>query len=169
MKDKETNNEFIEGFAQVKLNNEKEAFVDKNGRLQKENYKDAGDFHEGFALVKLDDGTTCFIDHDGNLCLSKKEWIERISKAPRDYKLIPPQLFDDKDFMKKINKTLEETLSVYTDTVHFNSENLAESEKELQKRAVFVNEIMEIVNAKKDKAKNKENNTNKKSKSKLER
>ena len=57
----------IDGMRRVQLDDDKWAFIDKNGKLQNGRYKDAYSYSDGFALVELDDGEWAFINKKGKL------------------------------------------------------------------------------------------------------
>ena len=156
--------DYSEGFARVQLADGERTFIDRNGKPLDGKYKDASGYSEGFARVQLADGKWTFIDRNGNLYLSEDGWKEHISKAPADYKLIPPRMFQDIGFMKAVNTIMKEVLSSYINGAQFNPEKTDESQKELQAYVILVNEIIEMVNAKIEDVKNDLNDTKKKCK-----
>ena len=133
--------DYYEGFAAVMLHDENWAFVDRYGKLQDGRYLWVfGDSYvNGFASVKLKSGLCCDIDYKGNLMLSEGVWKDYISKKPQDYKFIPPDKFEDKDFMKEINKIMKTTL------INYITHSPLNNSEELLNRIKRVDEIIDTV------------------------
>ena len=101
---------YSEGLAVVMLDVGKFAFVDKNGKLQEGRYNFAWQYREGFATVKLDDDarTETTIDKSGNMYLRNEQWLDYIKKAPLSFKFIPPQYFNDEEFIESIDNAVKD-------------------------------------------------------------
>ena len=121
---------YREGFAIVKLDDGKWAFIDKNGKLQEGRYNFAWSYREGFAIVQLDDdaSTNTTIDKSGNMYLSKRGWLDYIKKAPLSFKFIPPQYFNDEEFIESIDNAVKD---VYVNKVKTVDSALNNAEEKL--------------------------------------
>ena len=78
---------FIEGFAQVKLDNGKYAHIDRSGKLLPGRYKYASSFQEGLAAVQLPNGKWTYMDKSGKLLPNRYKYANSFQEG-----LAPVQL-----------------------------------------------------------------------------
>ena len=64
------------GLARVQLDNGKEAFVDRQGKLKRGRYDYVDSYSEDLSRVQLDNGEWAFIDRQGNLREGRYEYAE---------------------------------------------------------------------------------------------
>ena len=125
---------YSEGFARVKLDDGMFAFIDKNGKLQEGRYREAWSYSEGFATVKLDGDamTKTKIDKSGNMYLRNEQWLDYIKKDPLSFKFIPPQYFNDEEFIESIDNAVKDVYVNKVKTVDSASNYAIEKVAEIQ-------------------------------------
>ena len=125
---------YSEGFAPVLLDDDKWAFIDKDSKLQEGRYGGAWSYSEGFATVRLDDDarTKTTIDKSGNMYLRNEEWLDYIKKDPLSFKFIPPQYFNDEEFIESIDNAVKDVYVNKVKTVDSASNYAIEKVAEIQ-------------------------------------
>lgn len=89
---------------------------------------------EGFARVQLDDDarTETKIDKSGNMYLRNEQWLDYIKKDPLSFKFIPPQYFNDEEFIESIDNVVKDVYVNKVKTVDSASNYAIEKVAEIQ-------------------------------------